>query len=133
MSDEQRVQFFVNGTGMREGDLHAGLGDAEFVGDATTTPDYRFFAYNGEFPGLSRVESGGKSIAGEVYSVRMQQLLETFLPSEPAQLELSVISLGGGHHVLGMVVRVGEEDLPAWEDISAFGGWRSFKAAADQS
>lgn len=133
MPNLDTVHFFVNGTGMRGGDLHAGLGDAKFIYEAKTAPNYKFLTYNRKFPGLLWIPQGGASISGEVYSVNIQQLFETFLPSEPEELELSVISLEDNSYVLGMVVRRGLESLEAWEDISRFGGWRAFQSSMSKS
>lgn len=121
------VLFFVNGSGMRGGPLHEGLGDARFMGEDATEPIFRFLAWKGQFPGLLPNEQGGASIRGELYSVSMAQLHRVFIPSEPAELEVSTIPMTSGKVAFGMRVRRGTESHDGWEDITHFGGWRAYQ------
>lgn len=121
-----KITVFVNGTAMKGGALNRNLRDAEFVGESATSSRYRFFSVRDEFPGLRRVVSGGSEIVGELYVVDAGAVLETFLPSEPEELELSVIEIADGSFALGMILRAGVERMIDATDISEFGGWRSY-------
>lgn len=114
--------MFVNGQAMRGGSLAPALADAEFLGEVSTAPRYRFHSF-GDFPGLVPVTEGGAAIAGELYAVDYADLRERLLPGEPPDLELSVIELADGSGTCSMVVRAGVTG----EDITAHGGWRAFQ------
>lgn len=130
------VRMFVNGQAMRGGSLHHALTDAEFLGEVRTAPRYRFLSF-GDFPGLLAADSGGSDdsggtgIAGELYAVDYAHLRERLLPGEPPELELSVIELDDGSGSCSMVVRAGSAQ--AGVDITEHGGWRAYRAAADDS
>lgn len=122
--------LFCNGEGMRGGAVHANLAGEPFLGEATTAPRYRFFSVRDEFPGVVDVGSDeGGAVAGELYDVELRTLLDRFLPGEPGELELGVVELSDGRAVLGMVLRPEERDRH--RDITAFGGWRAFRASSD--
>lgn len=122
------VTFFVNGEGLRGGPLNDGLRSARFLGPARTAPLYRFYTVRDEFPGLYPAPDGaGTSIAGEAYEVSYETLRATFLPREPAELELGVIQLEGASGSLSMVLRAKHLEDPDVSDISSHGGWRVYR------
>ena len=63
------VQLFVNGEGMKGGQVHHSIEGHPFLGKARTAPRYRFFSIRDEFPALWPVEEGGMNIDGELYEV----------------------------------------------------------------
>ena len=90
------VPLFVNGGGMRGGNVHHSIEGLPFLGEARTAPRYRFFSIRDEFPGLWPVAEGGVSVPGELYDVPLDVIRDRFIPAEPAELELSVIELDDG-------------------------------------
>ncbi|HUC13747.1 MAG TPA: hypothetical protein VMS00_04775, partial [Acidimicrobiales bacterium] len=100
----------------------------EFLGEVATAPRYRFFSVRDEFPGLFLVEQDGVPVPGELYEIDYAVLRDRFLPAEPPELELSIIELAGGAGALGMVLRKTALGSPGVVDISARGGWRSYRA-----
>ena len=90
------VPLFVNGGGMRGGNVHYSIEGLPFLGEARTAPRYRFFSIRDEFPGLWPVAEGGVSVPGELYDVPLDVIRDRFIPAEPPELELSVIELEDG-------------------------------------
>ena len=124
MSDPRSVPMFVNGQAMRGGSLNDALASAVFIGATQTAPSYRFLSVRDEFPALQIVESGGASIAGELYEIDLADLRERLLPREPAELELGVIKLLDGSSSFSMRLRDG---LAAdFHDITHIASWRTY-------
>ena len=96
-----QVPLFVNGGGMRGGNVHYSIEGLPFLGEASTAPRYRFFSVRDEFPGLWPVDEGGVSIPGELYEVPLDVIRDRFIPAEPPELELSVIELDDGSSARG--------------------------------
>lgn len=122
------VNMFLNGEGMRGGGVHHHIASAPFVGEARTAARYRFFSVNDEFPGLWPVDDGGYVIEGEVYDIPLEMLRDELLPNEPPELELGVIELADGTASLSMILRRSEYESGRHRDISAYGGWRGYRA-----
>ena len=99
------VPLFVNGGGMRGGNVHYSIEGLPFLGEARTAPRYRFFSIRDEFPGLWPVAEGGVSVPGELYDVPLDVIRDRFIPAEPAELELSVIELDDGSSAVAVVLR----------------------------
>jgi hypothetical protein len=121
------VNLFVNGEGMRGGGVHHNIAEYPYLGEVRTAPRYRFFSVRDEFPGLQLVETGGASIAGELYDVPLPVIAEKFLPDEPPELELGVIQLDDDSYALAVQLRPGEAESGEHNDITAYGGWRTFR------
>ena len=124
------VPLFVNGGGMRGGNIHHTIEGLPFLGTARTAPRYRFFAVRDEFPGLWRVDEGGVSIEGELYDVPLHVIRDRFVPAEPPELELGVLELEDGGSALVVLMR--KEAVESGEgltDISEYGGWRAYRAS----
>jgi hypothetical protein len=125
------VYMFLNGGGMRGGPVHHHIAGAPLVAETRTAPRYRFYAVNDAFPGLDPVEKGGVAVEGELYDVPWEMLRDGLMPNEPPELELGIIELEDGGASLAMLLR----KLPAASqvatvvDISAYGGWRSYRQA----
>ncbi|KAA0973026.1 hypothetical protein FQ154_20305 [Paeniglutamicibacter gangotriensis] len=122
----ENVKMFVNGQAMSGGSINGMLGRATFLGEASTAARYRFYSVRAEFPGLSPVESSGRSIRGELYEVSYDILRRSLLPAEPAELELTVIELNDGTGSLSMAIRREALNAPGVVDITDFGGWRNY-------
>jgi hypothetical protein len=123
------VPLFVNGGGMRGGDVHHSIEGLPFLGEARTAPRYRFFSVRDEFPGLWPVAEGGVSVPGELYDVPLDVIRDRFIPAEPPELELSVIELADGGSAVAVVLRSDAHSSGAGlTDISDAGGWRAYRA-----
>ena len=124
------VPLFVNGGGMRGGEVHYSIEGLPFLGEARTAPRYRFFSVRDEFPGLWPVDEGGVSIAGELYDVPLDVIRDRFIPAEPPELELGVVELDDGSSALVVVVRASVyASGEGLKDISEYGGWRAYRAS----
>ncbi len=123
--ESHTVLMFVNGQAMSGGVLNDALAGARCLGPVRTSPRYRFFSFDDEFPGLARAGVDGWQVPGELYEVSYRQLREELLPREPQQLELSVIELEDGRCCLSMVCRDSLDELAAAAEITAPGGWRA--------
>ena len=99
------------------------------VGETRTAPEYRFYALpDGKRPGLIRVASGGASIACEVWELPASAF-GSFVAGIPAPLGIGSVMLEDGSAVTGFICEgIGIEGA---RDITAFGGWRAYLAAAD--
>ena len=140
--------MFLTGDGMRGGRLHQHIaGAAELVGERRTLPRYRFYSVRDEYPALCPVAEGGAAILGELYEVPMAQLND-LLATEPPELELSIVALaapqpgvpdqaaapsagqtGPAGLSFGMILRRAQLGAGALTDITAYGGWRAYRAA----
>ena len=76
------VDLFVNGTLMRGLALHKNLDGAEFIGAFRTAPVYRLYSIGDVHPGMFEVETGGVSVAGEIYRMS-EEILERVESGEP--------------------------------------------------
>ena len=125
------VPLFVNGGGMRGGNVHHSIEGLPFLGEARTAPRYRFFSIRDEFPGLWPVAEDGVSVPGELYDVPLDVIRDRLIPAEPPELELSVIELDDGSSAVAVVLReVAHEAGTGLTDISEAGGWRAYRASA---
>jgi hypothetical protein len=125
------VPLFVNGEGMRGGSVHHSIEGHPFLGAARTAPRYRFFSVRDEFPALWPVEEGGVSVEGELYDVPLEVIRDKFIPSEPPELELSVVELDDGAAALVVVLRaMAYESGEGLIDISEYASWRTYRTAA---
>ena len=123
---EAKSELFVNGTLMRGFPLHQNLGDAEFVAEVRTAPRYRLRTIGDVHPGMYRVRLDGASISGELYRVTPGQRAH-IAATEPPGLYLGPVELEDGRVVEGVLYPA---DLAeAFEDITAYGGWRAYQEA----
>jgi len=120
--------MFLTGDGMSGGPLHHHIAGARLLGERQTAPRYRLYSVRDSYPALSPVSEGGQPILGELYDVPMSQLFE-LLASEPPELELSIVELGGAQSAetlaFGMVLRRGERGN--YTDITHHGGWLAYR------
>jgi allophanate hydrolase len=105
---------------------------ARFVESAVTAADYRLFALADTVtrkPGLLRVASGeGTRIAVEVWTLPPAEF-GRFVAAVPPPLSIGSVKLADGRLVKGFLVEA--EAVAGARDISAYGGWRAFVAAAE--
>jgi Gamma-glutamyl cyclotransferase, AIG2-like len=122
------VSLFVNGTLMRGEPLHLNLAEAHFIGAARTAPRYRLLSVRDAHPAMIPAgTAGGVAVSGELYELDLAQL-ERVLGQEPSGLGLGVVELESGDLTLGILWTA--SGLPALaSDVSAFGGWREYRAA----
>ncbi len=129
------VHMFLNGGGMKGGNLHHLIGGAPFIGPATTLPIYRLHSVpmggvDDDHPALQAAKRGeGAAIQGELYDIDLVILRTSLLPAEPPDLELGVVGLADGTEALGMRLRDAAVDIPGLTDITAYGSWRAYRAA----
>jgi len=115
----------VNGTLMRGLELNPNLtaAGARFVREDRTEATYRLWSINDRHPAMQRVQTGGTSVAVEVWSVPASGLAAVLL-QEPAGLTIGKVTLAGGDEVLGVL---GESILTEGQmEITSYGGWRSY-------
>jgi gamma-glutamylcyclotransferase (GGCT)/AIG2-like uncharacterized protein YtfP len=122
----RRVPLFVNGEGMRGGDVHHTISDQPFLGPARTAARYRFWSVGDRFPALQPVDAGGVPVPGELYDVDLAVLRDRFLPAEPPELELGVVELDDGSAAMVVLLRSGV-DTTDLRDISEAGGWNVYR------
>jgi gamma-glutamylcyclotransferase (GGCT)/AIG2-like uncharacterized protein YtfP len=126
----QPVSLFVNGTLMRGLQLHRNLAGAVFIGVVRTAPRYRLFSVRDIHPAMmAALEGNGVAVTGEVYDITLGHL-QRVLEGEPTDLGLGVVDLEDGSACLGIIWASSRPPARAI-DISAFGGWREYQAAAE--
>ncbi len=121
------VLLMTNGEGMRGGAVHHTIADHPFLGEVETAPKYRFFSVRDEFPALVPVDEGGGVVRGELYDVPLEVLRDSFLPSEPPELELGAVELDDGRAALCVILR--PEERGRHREITEYGGWRAYRAS----
>jgi allophanate hydrolase len=99
------------------------------VRPCATQPIYRLWALPGNpaRPGLLRVATGGTAIEGEVWSLSPEGF-GRFVATIPAPLGIGRIELADGSSVQGFLCE--GYAVEGAVEISEFGGWRAYHAAA---
>ncbi|MFE3827363.1 gamma-glutamylcyclotransferase [Streptomyces sp. NPDC059092] len=120
------ARMFLNGQAMEGGPFHHHLGGAPLVAKTHTAPGHRFFSIRDTCPGLLPDPGVDTTVEGEVYDVPDEVLRDELLPSEPAELEFSIIKLQDGSSCFSMVLRRGELEKGIHTEITEFGGWRAY-------
>jgi hypothetical protein len=121
----ETLKLAVNGTLMRDLELNGNLLNvgAEFLCEATTTPNYRLWSINDVHPAMVRVAQGGTAVALEVWAVPTAGLIQV-LQQEPPGLCIGKVKLSTGEEVLGVL---GEPVLcEGQKEITDYGGWRAY-------
>jgi hypothetical protein len=114
---------------MRGGRVHPSIAHYTFVGEVSTAPRYRFYAYEERFPALWSVAEGGVCVPGELYALPLEAVRDEFMPVEPPELELAVIELADGSASLAVALRPEVHARgQGLVDISDHGGWRAYQA-----
>ena len=100
---------------------------ARLVQRTTTAPSYRLYALpDGRRPGLVQVAEGGAAIEVEVWEMPGSQF-GSFVDGIPAPLGIGRTMLADGRSVAGFICE--PSGLDGARDITAFGGWRAYRAA----
>lgn len=123
------MRFFICGSALRGQPDHKNLGDAKFLQEARTAPRYRLHSVRDEHPGIYEVPEGGVSIAGELYELDDEQHRH-LLDTEPPDLYEAAIVLDDGSRVNAMVYPRELVERHGYKDVSEYGGWAAYKAAA---
>jgi hypothetical protein len=121
----ETLKLAVNGTLMRGLALNDNLLNvgAEFLYDATTSPNYRLWSIHDIHPAMVRVSQGGTAVALEVWAVPATGLIQV-LQQEPPGLCVGKVKLNTGEEVLGVL---GEPVLCEGQpEITSYGGWRAY-------
>ena len=118
------VDLFVNGTLMRGLALHHNLEGATFLGSFHTAPRYRLYSIGDVHPGMFEVETGGISIAGEMYRMS-DDIWRRVEAGEPPHLYRGPVHLSDGRVVDGILFPRAEAE-GRHKDISEFGDWRAY-------
>lgn len=103
--------------------------DAKLIKTVKTSPDYKFYALAGGppfRPGLIRTDTGGTAIEVEVWELPSAHI-GSFLAGIPQPLGLGKIELEDGSWVTSFICE--GYAISDAEDISEFGGWRSYLAS----
>ena len=120
---------FICGSALRGQPDHGNLGDATFLGEATTAPRYRLHSVDGRHPGIYEVATDGIGIRGELYDFTNEQHAH-LLASEPPDLYEGPVVLADGSSVNAMIYPQTLIEERGWRDISHYGGWAAFRADA---
>lgn len=97
------------------------------VAAVQSAPEYRFHALPGGppfRPGMVRVAEGGGAIEMEIWEMPAREY-GSFVAGIPAPLGIGMVKLMDGTWVQGFVC----EAVAGAEDITGFGGWRSYLAS----
>jgi len=122
------VRFFICGSALRGQPDHQNLGDARFLGAATTAPKYRMHAVkDGWHPGIYEA-SDGVSLAGELYALTPEQHAE-LLAGEPPDMYETTVELDDGTYAQAMLFPQELIEMHGYPDISRYGGWAAYKAS----
>ena len=121
------VELFVNGTLMRGLALHHNLEGATFLGAFRTAPRYRLYSIGDVHPGMFEVESGGVSVAGEMYRMS-DETWRRVEAGEPPHLYKGPVKLSDGRTVDGILFPRAQAE-GRHTDISGFGDWRAYAAS----
>lgn len=123
-----KITLAVNGTLMWGFALNKNLLDlnAEFVSEARTSPKYRMWSIQDEYPAMLRDEKEGKKIDVELWKLSPDALV-SILQKEPPGLCIGKVELENGNVVLGVL---GEPNIVTGQkEITEFGGWRQYVSA----
>jgi allophanate hydrolase len=105
---------------------------ARFLQATATAPDYRLFALAGTTPakpGLLRVAAGtGAAVEVELWALSAAAF-GRFVTAVPPPLSIGTLRLADGRDAKGFLVEAAATE--GARDISRFGGWRAYVAAAE--
>lgn len=121
---------FICGSALRGQPDHDNLQSATFVREAQTAAKYRLHSVgNGWHPGIFAVESGGISIPGELYEMSAEQY-DYLVNNEPPHMYPQGVELADGGSAIAFFYPEELIKEHGWPDISHYGGWAAYKAAA---
>lgn len=124
--------MFIIGHSLRGEKAHDSLGDSRLIKETRTEAGWKLSVVNGKYPALHPVDSNGANIEGELYEMDFATFKDRLLPQEPAELELTALTLEDGSGSFAMKLRGEAQDgIADLRDISSFGGWRRFRRASE--
>jgi allophanate hydrolase len=100
---------------------------ARCLGPAVTAPAYRLYALDTDPPKPGLVRGGNGAIDGELWAISPAGL-GSLLAILPQPMALGRVALSDGSEVVGFLCEPAA--LDGAEEITAFGGWRAYRAAA---
>lgn len=115
----------VNGTLMRGLSLNRNMLEvqATFIKESKTSPYYRLWSVNDQYPGMIRDEENGQAIKVEVWELSSEALV-TILHKEPPGLCIGKLELENGEVVFGILAE--PFVVKNQKEITVFGGWRNY-------
>ena len=115
----------VNGTLMRGLSLNQNLLEvqAKFIKECKTSPHYRLWSINDQYPGMMREEENGNAIAVEIWELSSEALV-TILQKEPPGLSIGKCELENDEMVFGVLAE--PFIVKNQKEITVFGGWRNY-------
>ncbi len=123
----EMLKLAVNGTLMKGLSLNSNLikVGAIFEREAKTSPCYRIWSIDDQYPAMLKVKQGGVAVALEVWQVPLRGL-GIVLSQEPPGLAIGKVTLHDGEEVLGVI---GEPlTVEGKQEITQYGGWRAYQA-----
>lgn len=134
-ADPERVLLTVIGAHLSGQPLNTALTElgARLHAATPTAPTYRLLSLPGAppaRPGLVRVRTGGGSVEAETWSLP-RPALATLMTTVPPPLAIGHIELADGSTTLGFLCEAVAAESAI--DITDHGGWRAFRAAAEES
>ena len=102
-----------------------------FLRSAQTAPNYRLYRLAGGpplRPGLVRQAQDGAAIELEIWALPSEQF-GAFISAVPQPLGIGTLTLADGTQVKGFICE--NQGLDGAEDITAYGGWRSYLASRE--
>ncbi|MHB8135495.1 MAG: allophanate hydrolase-related protein [Anaerolineaceae bacterium] len=128
----EETRLAVNGTLMRGLPLNNNLlrVGAKFLREEKTSPNYRLWSINDQYPAMIRDTEKGAAINLEIWKISESGVL-SILSVEPAGLCIGKVELASGLVVLGVL---GEPYIIQDQtEITSFGGWREYLIAKGNS
>ncbi|GAB4211050.1 MAG: hypothetical protein OHK0012_02820 [Synechococcales cyanobacterium] len=120
---------FICGSALTGQPDHGNLQEAQLLGAAQTTADYRMHsAQNDWHPAIFQVESGGIAIPGEVYAMTDEQF-DYLVKSEPPYMYPAEVQISDGSIAIMFMYPYDKVVEYGWPDISGFGGWANYMAS----
>jgi gamma-glutamylaminecyclotransferase len=126
------IRFFICGSALRGQPDHGVLEGAVFLGEARTAPRYRMHSVDDVHPAVYAAKRGGASIAGELYELSPAQHA-ALLAQEPPRLYEGDVILADRSHARAMLFPRTLVEERGYPDISAHGGWATYKRALGKS
>ncbi len=120
---EEVIELAVFGAHMRGLPLEKQLRTlgGEFLREDRTAPEYRMVDLDGKRPGVFRAQTGGESLALEVWQLP-QSKVGNLMVQIPSPLGLGRVRLFSGNEILGFLCE--PAPVAGCRDITQTGGWR---------
>ena len=121
---------FICGSALRGQPDHQNLQSAKFIQAIATQPCYRLHSVgNGWHPGIYEVAADGIAIPGEIYELTSEQFAY-LSANEPPHMYASDVVLENGTMATAFLFPQELIEQHNYPDISHYGSWAAYKAAA---